>query len=518
MSLLGSMILDPEVISDILPLVSSASDFYSEAHSVIFDALVKLYDRRQSGDLVQLTEALRDVDALADVGGSEYLLSLAEGVPSAANAVHYAGIVREKSQLRGLIEAAGQIVYDAYHAGDLGEGGARTVLDAAERAVFDVTEKAAGADGRSLHELLHEALDAVENNDGRLVTGVATGYRKLDEMSAGLQPGEMTIIAARPSMGKTALALNIAEQIAQSGHSHDTARDDPRCGVAFFSLEMSQASVTQRLLSSHSGVDSHRIRTNQLSREHYEMLMKSCGQLAELPIYIDDTPGLTVMQLRAKARRLKKRKELKIGAVVIDYLQLMSAPEAQREGRQQEVSLISRQVKALARELEVPVVCLAQLNRGAEQREGHRPRMADLRESGSIEQDADVIILLHREAYYHRDNKEWAETYPEKADLAELIIAKQRNGPTGVVELTWDSGITRFVDRGMGRGGGYGGGGGGYGEAKPAGGAGAAFAGRPKSGPVDDFRDGGGDRDRGAGGGGGGGGGGIQEPPADMPF
>jgi replicative DNA helicase len=232
--------------------------------------------------------------------------------------------------------------------------------------------------------------------------------------------------------------------------------------------------------------------------------MQSCGRLAELPIYIDDTPGLTVMQLRAKARRLKKRRDTDIGAIVIDYLQLMSAPEAQREGRQQEVSLMSRQVKALARELDVPVVCLAQLNRGAEQREGHRPRMADLRESGSIEQDADVIVLLHREEYYHRDKPEWAANHPEKVGLAELIIAKQRNGPTGVVELKWDASITRFVETT---------GGGhtatpprGHTETKPAGAHASSFAGRTPSGPVDDFRDGGGDNTR------------IEQPDDDMPF
>jgi len=496
--MLGSMILDPEVISDVLPLVGSPLDFYNEAHGVIFDALVKLYDRKQSGDLVQLTESLKDRDALKDVGGTEYLISLAEGVPTAAHAVHYAGIVREKAQLRRLIDAAGQIVYDAYHAGDLGEQGARSVLDAAEKAIFEVTEQAAGMEGRALRELLDEALDRLESDDGRTVTGVATGYRELDEMTAGLQRGELTIIAARPSMGKTALALNIAEQIAAAGHRHDPKARDRRCGVAMFSLEMSQQSVTQRLLSSHSGVDSHRLRTNQLGKEHYDLLVESCGRLAELPIYIDDTPGLTVMQLKAKARRLVKRKELGIGAIVIDYLQLMSAPEAQREGRQQEVSLMSRQVKALARELDVPVICLAQLNRGAEQREGHRPRMADLRESGSIEQDADVIALLHREEYYHRDKPEWAENNPEKVGVAEIIIAKQRNGPTGVVELRWDASITRFVDpRGAARS---------Y-EAKPGHGTPhSGFAGRARTGPVDDFRDGGGDRAK------------IEDPPDDMPF
>ncbi len=498
MSLLGSMILDPEVVNEVVGAVNSSGSFYSDAHGAVFDALVSLNNRHQSGDLVQLVEILRSRDVLEDVGGTEYLLSLAEGVPTAAHAMKYAEIVREKAQLRGLIEAAGQLVWQAYHAGDLGEEGARRVLDDAERMVFELTESAAGGEARSLGELMNEALTALEANDGQAVTGVSTGYGRLDEMTAGLQAGEMTIIAARPSMGKTALALNLTEQIARGGRHYRPVDGSARCPVAFFSLEMSEAVVTQRLLSSHSGVDSHRIRTAQLSQEHYRMLVQSAGELGELPIHIDDTPGLTVMQLRAKARRLKKSKG--IGCIVIDYLQLMSAPEAAREGRQQEVSLMSRQVKALARELEVPVICLAQLNRGAEQREGHRPRMADLRESGSIEQDADVIVLLHREAYYHKDKPEWEEAHPEKKDLAELIIAKQRNGPTGVVELTWDSGITRFVDpassRGR-RGSGV--------EMKRASGGGSSFGGRARTGPAEDHRDGGGDRAR-------------IEDPGDMPL
>lgn len=343
-----------------------------------------------------------------------------------------------------------------------------------------------------MKNLLVEVMESLDRQDGRTVTGVATGFYELDEMTSGLQPGEMIIVAARPSMGKTAFALNLTEQIAFGGGRYE-GNGDGVMPVGFFSLEMSQASVVQRLLSAHSGVDSHRMRTNRLSKDDFADLMHSCGLLEKAPIYIDDTPGLTVMNLRAKARRMVKQYGVK--CLVIDYLQLMSAPSAAREGRQQEVSTISRQIKALARELKLPIICLAQLNRGAEQREGHRPRMADLRESGSIEQDADVIALLHREEYYHLQDPSWAEENPDKIGLAELIIAKQRNGPTGTVKMSWDARVTRFRNYASpGSSGGYmpaprqdEPGAGAYVEPRPGG-----FAPGARSGPVEDHRDGGG--------------------------
>lgn len=492
MSLLGSMILDHTVIGDVIEIVPSADAFYSEAHSAIFDAVVRLYDRKQSGDLVQLSEALKDRDVLQDIGGTDYLLNLAQSVPSAASAPYYAEIVREKWQLRRLIDASGEIVYSAYHAGEFGDDGARTVLDQAEQAIFEIAEQAETGGQKSMKNLLVEVMEALDRQDGRTVTGVATGFYELDEMTSGLQPGEMIIVAARPSMGKTAFALNLTEQIALGGARYE-GKPDTTVPVGFFSLEMSQAAVVQRLLSAHSGVDSHRMRTNRLSKDDFSDLMHSCALLEKTPIYIDDTPGLTVMNLRAKARRMVKQYGIK--CIVIDYLQLMSAPSAAREGRQQEVSTISRQIKALARELNLPVICLAQLNRGAEQREGHRPRMADLRESGSIEQDADVIALLHREEYYHIQDPTWAEENPDKIGLAELIIAKQRNGPTGTVKMTWDERITRFRNYASSSGG-YvprareEPGASGYVEPRPGG-----FAPGPRTGPVADHRDGGGGRD-----------------------
>ncbi len=484
MSLLGSMILDFGVISDVLGIIPSADAFQVEAHRAVFNALLELFKHGDTGDLTLLSQALADREELDNVGGVEYLLTLARAVPSASNAPRYARIVREKWQLRRLIDAAGQIVFEAYNEGQVSP---REVLDKAEALVFEIAEDAESMDDVTLSQLLQQAMDTIMANEGRLVTGLSTGFHDLDEMTSGLQPGELAIIAARPSMGKTALALNLAEQIAFGGHRHTPGSTDPRASIAFFSLEMSMQAVTQRLLSSHSRVDSHLIRTNRLSKQHYHDLQRSCGTLAEAPIHVVDTPGLTIMQLRAKARRLVKQQ--KIQCIIIDYLQLMSAPQAAREGRQQEVSVISRQIKALARDLKLPIICLAQLNRGAEQREGHRPRMADLRESGSIEQDADVVALLHREEYYHTGDTDWVRENPEKIGAAELIIAKQRNGPTGNVELSWDANVTRFGSKAS------------YGSSTPRaasyvepspGQSASSFSSRPRTGPEPDHRDGGG--------------------------
>lgn len=440
MSLLGAMILDPQCIGEVLQFIRSGDAFYSAAHTAIFDALLRHYDAHQAGDLTLLITALKDADALADVGGPDYLARLAESAPSSANAVHYARIVAEKHKLRRLIEAAGQIVYSAYSMGGEGAESASAVVDAAERLIFEVADDAQTGAAESLKELLQQTLDILEAQDGRPVSGVSSGYPDLDEMTSGFQPGEMVIIAARPSMGKTALALNLAEQVALGGGPGRTPAP-----VLFFSLEMSRHAVTQRVLSASSGVDSHKLRRGMLTDDDYRRLMEACGDLGSAPLYIDDTPAMSVMQLRARARRAAAKHHVR--CVFVDYLQLLTAPGSSRESRQVEVSAISRGLKALARELNVPIVCLSQLNRGAEQREGHRPRMSDLRESGSIEQDADVVMLLHREAYYHTGDADWAADNPEREHTAELIIAKQRNGPTGVVELEWNAKTTRFVER-----------------------------------------------------------------------
>ena len=438
MALLGSMILDPRVIGDVLSMVTSADDFYAEAHGAIFKVIVDVYDRHQSGDLVQIVETLRAANTLEAVGGPEYLVRLAETVPSAVNAAHYARIVADRGRLRKLISSAGQIIYDAYHAGDLGPDGTREVLDKAEMAIFNIAERGETSDPQRLAEILEQELHRLEQLEGKGISGLSTGYTDLDAMLSGLQPSEMVIVAARPSMGKTALALNLAEQIALGGSGGGRGT----VPVAVFSLEMSRAAIAQRLLSARSGVDSHKLRRGHFTGSDFQRLFAACGELGDAPIYIDDTPNLTVLALRARARRMAAMHGIR--CIMIDYLQLMTAPGAARESRQVEVSTISRGIKALARELNVPVVCLAQLNRGTELRDGNRPRMSDLRESGSIEQDADVVILLHREEYYHTQDPDWADANRDKVGLAELIIAKQRNGPTGIVKLTWDPSTTRF--------------------------------------------------------------------------
>ena len=490
MSLLGSLLLDPQAASEVIPMLPSGDGFYRESHGIIYNALIQLFDRHQTGDLVQLADILEARGVLEDMGGADYLLELAECVPSAANAVHYARIIRRKAQLRSLIDASGQILFDAYNADDAGDETTRRILDKAETLIFKIAEEAETSEAESLDDLLQQLMDVLETREGADITGLSSGFYDLDDLTSGFQPGEMIILAARPSMGKTALALNLAEQIAFAGSpSHPQG---PRTPTAFFSLEMGRDSVTQRLLSAHSGVDSQKIRTNRLSKDDFNRLFTSCSSLSQTPIHIDDTPGLTVMQLRTKARRLASRQNIR--CIVIDYLQLMSNPTAaSRDGRQQEVSSISRGIKALARELSVPVICLAQLNRATEQRTGHRPRMADLRESGSIEQDADVVMLLHREEYYHTEDPEWAELNPDKVGVAELIIAKQRNGPTGVVTLTWNNRITRFQNhtRRTNDTPGYapptgGGNANGHVEHKP-------FSPGQRSGPVSDFRDSSGD-------------------------
>jgi len=425
-ALLGSMILDWRVCGEVLQMLHGPDDFYKPAHAAIYETLIELYDANQSIDVVQLNQRLRDKQQLEKVGGVDYLIELAESVPSASAAQHYAQIVRDKAVLRRLIDASGRILYDAYNA----DSPASELLDTAEQAIFQIRQAGTSNDASNLKELLQETFDQLESQDGRLLTGVETGFFELDEMTNGLQSGEMIVVAARPSMGKTAFVLNMAEHIAANNQQP----------VGVFSLEMGKQQLAQRLLCARSGVDAHKLRRNMLGRDDFAQLSVAVGELSEAPLYIDDTPGLTLLELRAKARRMAARYDVQ--AILIDYLQLMSAPGA--ESRQQEVSNISRGIKALGRELNIPVVCLSQLNRQPEGREGHRPRMSDLRESGSIEQDADVVMMLHRESYYHQGDAEWFQQNPDMANAAEVIVTKQRNGPTGTVKLVFDSETTRF--------------------------------------------------------------------------
>ena len=509
MSLLGSLILDPRAVGEVVSIAHGPELFYREAHAQIYKAILELYDQHEGWDAVQLLEMLRDAGHLDDIGGVEYLKQLAESVPSAVNAPHYAKLVASKHRLRSLIDASWRIIYDAHNIGGLGPDGVATLLDKAEAEIYEISHDKTIRDVAPLADVLQEEIARLEALEGRGLTGVPTGYIELDKMLSGLQPGEMVILAARPSMGKTALALNIAEQVAFGGATPWSAPQDEPAGTVIFSLEMSRGSLAQRLISARSGIDLHHLRTGQMGMNEWNQLNTACGELHDAPLYIDDTPALTILQLRARARRMVSQFGVKV--IIIDYLQLLTAPNVSRESRQVEVATISRGIKALARELNVPVICLAQLNRGTEQREGNRPRMADLRESGSIEQDADVVALLHREEYYHKGDEEWMadpENH-EKIGLAELIIAKQRNGPTGTVKLTWDSKTTRFKNHDphthAGTAEGFGGDYGDYGsvgeaaghevEAKPVQPARSeyqGFAPGSRSGPEVGFRDGGG--------------------------
>jgi replicative DNA helicase len=411
MSLLGSVLIEPQVIGDVILVVKGGDDFYKPANGAIYDAMVQLYDTHASLDIVQLTQMLADSDALGAVGGVEYLVELANAVPSASNAPHYARLVREKAAIRQLIDAAGEILHDAYTSPDE----AQRILENAEQRIFQIAQQTEQTHAQQLKSLLLDTIAMIEANDAGQMTGVPTGFVDLDEMTHGLQRGEMIIVAARPSMGKTALSLNIAEQ---------------------------------------SGVSSQKLRRSMLNTEEYHKLHIACDELLDAPIFIDDTPGLTMLQARAKARRMCSKHDIKL--IVIDYLQLMTAG-GRVESRQLEISAISRGVKAMARELNLPVICLSQLNRGAEQREGHRPRMSDLRESGSLEQDADVVMMLHREEVFHRSEPDWLNdpANADKINTGELIIAKQRNGPTGTVNLTWVGETMRFRNHAGGAAGGY---------------------------------------------------------------
>ena len=355
----------------------------------------------------------------------EYLGRVMEAVPSSANVMYYAGIVKDKMLLREIIGVTSEILDDAYsESGDTDEK-----LDDAERKIFAITDKKISSSAVELKDLVTRAYELIEKREGKHVTGLPTGYFELDELTCGLQNGEMIIVAGRPSMGKTSLALNIAEHIGVA----------EKIPVAIFSLEMGRQQLAERFLCSNSEIESQRVRKGMLDTEHYRKLVDACGVLNEAPIYIDDTAALTPLALRGKARRLVNRYNIR--CILVDYLLLMSSGTGRSESRQQEITLISRYIKALARELDIPVVVLSQLNRSPEGREGHLPRMSDLRESGSIEQDADVVMLLHREDYYHRGEKDY-----EGDNKAELIIAKQRNGPTGSVNLIFREKFTRFAN------------------------------------------------------------------------
>lgn len=419
-STLGSMLLDRDAIAKVIETLDP-EDFYKETHRIIYEAIVTLFNKSEPVDLITVTEQLRQMGALDNVGGAAYITALANAVPTAANVEHYARIVKEKAILRALVKAGTQIAGLGYSS----QGDVEAALDEAEQLIFRISESRSTASIVDIRTVLVQTFDRIEQlyANKASVTGLPTGFADLDEMLSGLQPAELIVIAARPSMGKTALALNIAQHAAMV----------ERVPVLIFSLEMSKEQLAQRMLCAEARVDSQRLRKGDLRSDDWPRLSRALGDLSEAPVYIDDTPTITALDIRARARRLRAEKGL--GLIVIDYLQLIQG-SGRAENRQQEIAEITRSLKSLARELNIPVIALAQLSRAVETTNEKKPLLSHLKESGEIEQSADVVAFIYREDYYKPDT--------ERKNIAEIIVAKQRNGPTGTVELRWNASITRF--------------------------------------------------------------------------
>jgi replicative DNA helicase len=432
MSVLGGILLENEALNKALEILRP-DDFYRESHRKIFGALIDLSDRGEPADLVTLTSTLQKSGELEEVGGSSYLGVLVDYVPTAANINYYCRMVKEKALARHMISISTEIAKRGYDGGDIEQ-----TLDWAEKSIFEISGMKSRPSYFSTREIMQETFKNIEKlyQKKELVTGVPTGFTDLDTMTAGMQPSDLVIIAGRPSMGKTAFILNIVENAG--------VRANPPVPTLVFSLEMSKEQLVQRMLCSVSRVDASRLRTGHLVDSDWGKLTDGADVLSSAPIFIDDTPAISVLELRAKARRLKAEKNL--GMVVVDYLQLMRGHNS--ESRQQEISEISRSLKALAKELSIPVIALSQLNRSLENRTDKRPIMADLRESGAIEQDADVIMFIYREAVYCEDCKSRDRTCEKGHEKdAEIVIGKQRNGPIGTVHLTFQGQFTRFEDQ-----------------------------------------------------------------------
>ncbi len=423
-SVLGGVLIDNAALDRALEIITP-DDFYREVHRKIMQAMIDLNQRSEPVDLVTLTDALKGRGVLQDVGGATYLTELAEKVPTAANVAYYARIVRQRAILRGLIQTATEIVTMGYE----GTADVDAFLDAAEHKIFAISERKVKPTFFRIRDIMVDSMKTIEQLYERkeLVTGVASGFVDLDRLTAGLQPSDLVIVAGRPSMGKTAFALNLAQYAALQA----------KVGVAIFSLEMSKEQLVLRLLCSEARVDQSKVRSGFAADRDFPKLAMAASRLSDAPIYIDDTAALSVLELRAKARRLKRERDANLGMIIVDYLQLMRGPD-RIDSREQEISTISRSLKALAKELQVPVVALSQLNRQVETRAEKRPVMADLRESGAIEQDADVIMFLFRPIVYDKNAGE---------RVAEVIVSKQRNGPIGTVALTFMSEYTRFENR-----------------------------------------------------------------------
>jgi replicative DNA helicase len=421
-SILGSILLENSAINSALEILTK-NEFYSEAHRKIFSVIIELSEKNEPVDLITLSSALKDRNYLDSVGGTTYLASLVDNVPSAANIANYAKIVKEKAILRGLIGSATEIITNCYESSTDVE----QILDKAEHSIFEISENKVRPSFYPIRDIVKESFRSIEDLYSRkeLITGVPTGFEKIDDLTSGLQKSDLIIVAGRPSMGKTAFALNIAQ----------FASLESQIPVAIFSLEMSKEQLAFRLLASEAKVDSQRLRKGFLGETDWPKLTTAAGRLSEAPLFIDDTPAISVLEMKAKSRRLKA--DAGLGLIVVDYIQLMRGG-SYRDSREQEISEISRSLKGLAKELRVPVIALSQLNRKVEDRTNRRPQMADLRESGAIEQDADVIAFIYRDEVYNK-----SDDNPEKG-IAEIIIGKQRNGPTGTVKLAFLEKFTSF--------------------------------------------------------------------------
>ena len=420
-SVIGSMIMSEDAI-DIASEKITGEDFYSRQYGVLFDAMVELHTEGKPVDLITLQNRLQEKDVPPELAGIDAIREIMEIVPTSANVRHYAEIVYEKSILRKLIKITEGITNECFQ----GKGALNDILADTEKKIFGLLQNQQSGDMESIKSIVMRTIDSIEavaKNKGS-VTGVETGFYDLDAMTAGFQKSDLIIVAARPSMGKTAFVLNIAEYAAVK---HDTA-------VAIFSLEMSKDQLVKRILAMNSRVDSQDIRTGNLEDEDWAKLVESAATISRSKLLIDDTPGISVMELRSKCRKMKL--EHNIGMIIIDYLQLMSGSKNNGESQQQVISDISRSLKAIAREINVPVIALSQLSRAVEQRPDKRPMLSDLRESGAIEQDADVVMFIYRDDYYNKDS--------EEKGISEIIIGKQRNGPTGTVKLLWENKLTKF--------------------------------------------------------------------------
>jgi replicative DNA helicase len=422
---LGGMLLSKDAIAEVSEVLR-AGDFYRPAHQILFDVILDLYARGEPADAVTVAAELTRLGEIGRVGGAPYLHTLISSVPTAANAGYYARIVAEQGVLRRLVEAGTRIVQLGYAGAGAG-GDVDDVVDRAQAAVYDVTERRTSEEYLPLEQLMPATLDeidAISRRDNALV-GVPTGFTDLDALTNGLHPGQLIVVAARPAIGKSTLGLDFAR----------SASIKHRLTSVIFSLEMGRSEITMRLLSAEARVPLHHMRTGRMNDEEWARLVRRMGEVADAPLFIDDSPNATMMEIRAKARRLKQRHDLRL--VVVDYLQLMSSSR-RVESRQQEVSELSRNLKLLAKELDVPIIAISQLNRGPEQRTDKKPQLADLRESGAIEQDSDVVILLYREDAFERESP--------RAGEADLIVAKHRNGPTQTVTVAFQGHYSRFVD------------------------------------------------------------------------